>query len=118
MGSDLPYSCECGSIRIVSTEKGKVVSYRCDNGIYHSVTLNHVNTGHYAIQIQGNSVIAPLVEISILNQMGSVSVQNSVLVVEVLKITSNLVEFMVLDSSHNGMDASISIVLTWQSDVD
>ena len=77
-----------------------------------------MNTGHYAIQIQGNSVIAPLVEISILNQMGSVSAQNSVLVVEVLKITSKLVEFMVLDSSHSGMDASISIVLTWQSDVD
>ena len=118
MGSDLPYSCECGSIRIISAEKGNVVSYRCDNGIYHSVTLNQMNTGHYAIHIQGTSVLAPLVDISILNQMGSISPQNSVLVVEVLKITSNLVEFMVLDSSHDGMDASISIVLTWQSDVD
>ena len=65
MGSDLPYSCNCGSIRIVGTERGNVISYRCDNGIYHSVTLNKVNTGHYAIQIQGNSGIAPLIEISI-----------------------------------------------------
>ena len=63
-------------------------------------------------------MIAPLIQISILNQMGSVSAQNSVLVVEVLKITSKLVEFMVLDSTHNGVDASISIVLTWQLDVD
>ena len=118
MGSDLPYSCDCGSIRIVSTEKGNVISYRCDNGIYHSVTLDRVNAGHYAIQIQGDSVIAPLIQISILNQMGSVSAQNSVLVVEVLKITSKLVEFMVLDFTHNGVDASISIVLTWQLDVD
>ena len=118
MGSDLPYSCDCGSIRIVSTEKGNVISYRCDNGIYHSVTLNHVNTGHYVIHIQGNSVMAPLVEISILNKMGSESAQNSMLVAKVLKVASNLVEFMVLDFTHNGVDASISIVLTWQSDVD
>ena len=118
MGSDLPYSCECGSIRIIGAEKGNVVSYRCDNGIYHSVTLNQINTGHYAIHIQGNSVIAPLIEISILNQIGSVSAQHSMLMVEVLKITSNLVEFMVLDSSHSCVDASTSIVLTWQSDVD
>ena len=118
MGSDLPYSCDCGSIRIVSTEKGNIISYRCDNGIYHSVTLNHVNTGHYAIHIEGNSVTAPLIDLSILNQIGSASVHNFMLVVKVLTITSNLVEFMVLDSSHNGVDAPVSIVLTWQSNVD